>query len=230
MEILWLIIASLFFLAGFWGLIIPIIPDLPIIWLGVFIYGLGLGLRILRSRCTLAGRPFRDNLPYRLCCDCCRGKAIRGKPTGNGGRTHRGYSWIDCFPSLRARCRCCRRHNVCRALSCRENDGCSNQSEQGCSIGISFWATCQGCDCGCHYWYIPPCYPIMPWEGNVLDSKSRTPTVSSLAASLREALRAGLFASPSAPVEKGAQRKSKINRCPFSMFFIDRKSLKTGTQ
>ena len=41
MEILWLIIASLFFLAGFWGLIIPIIPDLPIIWLGVFIYGLG---------------------------------------------------------------------------------------------------------------------------------------------------------------------------------------------
>lgn len=41
MEILWLIIASLFFLAGFWGLIIPIIPDLPIIWLGVLIYAVG---------------------------------------------------------------------------------------------------------------------------------------------------------------------------------------------
>jgi uncharacterized protein YqgC (DUF456 family) len=33
-----LIVASIFFLIGFWGLIIPVIPDLPIIWLGVLIY------------------------------------------------------------------------------------------------------------------------------------------------------------------------------------------------
>jgi uncharacterized protein YqgC (DUF456 family) len=38
MSIPWLIVSSLFFLAGFWGIIIPIIPDLPIIWLGVLVY------------------------------------------------------------------------------------------------------------------------------------------------------------------------------------------------
>ncbi|OGM12208.1 hypothetical protein A2V80_02125 [Candidatus Woesebacteria bacterium RBG_16_39_8b] len=36
-----LIIAVIFFFVGFFGLIIPIIPDLVVIWLGVLIYAIG---------------------------------------------------------------------------------------------------------------------------------------------------------------------------------------------
>ena len=41
MSIPYLIIAIIFFLIGFFGLIIPVIPDLVIIWLGVLIYAIG---------------------------------------------------------------------------------------------------------------------------------------------------------------------------------------------
>jgi len=43
MSVPWLIAATIFFLAGFWGLIIPVIPDLPLIWGGVLLYALGTG-------------------------------------------------------------------------------------------------------------------------------------------------------------------------------------------
>ena len=41
MNIPLLLIAVIFFLIGFFGLIIPIIPDLVVIWLGVLIYAIG---------------------------------------------------------------------------------------------------------------------------------------------------------------------------------------------
>ena len=41
MNIPLLVVASLFFLVGFWGLLIPVIPDLTLMWLGVLIYALG---------------------------------------------------------------------------------------------------------------------------------------------------------------------------------------------
>jgi len=41
MNIPLLIVASILFLVGFWGLIIPVIPDLPIMWFGILIYALG---------------------------------------------------------------------------------------------------------------------------------------------------------------------------------------------
>lgn len=43
MSIPYLIIAVIFFLVGFFGLIIPMVPDLVVIWLGVFIYAIGTG-------------------------------------------------------------------------------------------------------------------------------------------------------------------------------------------
>lgn len=43
MNIPLFIVASLFIVAGFWGVLIPVIPDLPLIWLGIFIYALGTG-------------------------------------------------------------------------------------------------------------------------------------------------------------------------------------------
>jgi len=41
MNVPYLIIAIIFFFIGFFGLIIPIIPDLIVIWLGVLIYAIG---------------------------------------------------------------------------------------------------------------------------------------------------------------------------------------------
>lgn len=41
MNVPLLIIASIFALVGFWGIFIPFIPDLPLIWFGILIYGLG---------------------------------------------------------------------------------------------------------------------------------------------------------------------------------------------
>ena len=41
MSIPYFIIAIIFFFIGFLGLIIPIVPDLIVIWLGVLIYALG---------------------------------------------------------------------------------------------------------------------------------------------------------------------------------------------
>ena len=41
MSIIYLIIAIIFFLIGFSGLIIPVVPDLVVIWLGVLIYAIG---------------------------------------------------------------------------------------------------------------------------------------------------------------------------------------------
>lgn len=41
MSVPYLIIATIFFLVGFLGLIIPVIPDLVVIWLGVLIYAIG---------------------------------------------------------------------------------------------------------------------------------------------------------------------------------------------
>jgi len=41
MNIPYFIIAVIFFFIGFFGLIIPVIPDLVVIWLGVLIYAIG---------------------------------------------------------------------------------------------------------------------------------------------------------------------------------------------
>lgn len=38
MTVFIIIITILIILAGFWGLFIPLLPDLPFVWLGIFIY------------------------------------------------------------------------------------------------------------------------------------------------------------------------------------------------
>ena len=41
MDILLFVVSVVFFFIGFWGLFVPVLPDLPLIWVGVLIYALG---------------------------------------------------------------------------------------------------------------------------------------------------------------------------------------------
>jgi len=43
MDILFIIIASILMLVGLAGIILPVLPGLPVVWLGFFIYAIGTG-------------------------------------------------------------------------------------------------------------------------------------------------------------------------------------------
>jgi uncharacterized protein YqgC (DUF456 family) len=47
LNIVLIIISSLLFLAGLFSIIVPFVPGVPLVWLGVFIYAIGTGFKTI---------------------------------------------------------------------------------------------------------------------------------------------------------------------------------------